>query len=540
MKLRSYQKDILEKVVKCKDNCVVQLDTGGGKTPIIAALTKRFKHVIVVAHRNILITQASSTLASFGIHHDILATKTTRRRCELEHRKIGGSHYSPGASKYVGSIDSIISRERHERLSIDRHKPYLILIDEGHHVQAENKWGKLLKIFPNSRLVGFTATPDRTCGADEGMHTSRRGVYESLIQAEELKVNSVRTLIAKGFICDFEAYSLEPNTEFNSFEKRHIIGQRYSEYTIKAIEEWLSSYKVAADAIENYKRRTPGKQAVVFCVRIEYAIDVARQFKASGVSSAVIHSKMSSNEVIRIFELFKLKVINVLVSVDMIEEGVDVPGIEVLILLRKTSSLIKYRQWCGRGMRTEQGKEKAIIFDHVGNVLDFDLPDRHIDWDLLSPQYPYKSNLTRCSNRKCLFLYKAYELFCPKCGTENLIEPSGKEDVDEDKSYYKYIDFDLVRVKRKAIKKQYEYENTIQVPLGNIGAGAINEACKKLREWFIDQLQPDIKVSHINDFLKSKDSMNPSFWINHFVIADTARDNKSKCKKVYKKWLNSQ
>ncbi|PQQ35664.1 hypothetical protein C6H68_23915 [Photorhabdus luminescens] len=87
MILRGYQQELFDLVTPATTNDLIQLDTGAGKTPIEAALCGWAEYSIIVAHRNILISQCSEKLAAFGIMHDTISTEHTRRRCMLAHKK---------------------------------------------------------------------------------------------------------------------------------------------------------------------------------------------------------------------------------------------------------------------------------------------------------------------------------------------------------------------------------------------------------------------------------------------------------------------
>ncbi|EGP03002.1 helicase family protein, partial [Pasteurella multocida subsp. multocida str. Anand1_goat] len=73
MKLRNYQESIFQQLISSCTNDLVQLDTGAGKTPIIAKLAEHYKQVVIVCHRNVLVKQASEKLAAFGLTHRIMA-----------------------------------------------------------------------------------------------------------------------------------------------------------------------------------------------------------------------------------------------------------------------------------------------------------------------------------------------------------------------------------------------------------------------------------------------------------------------------------
>lgn len=206
MKLRDYQQEIFNVVLADTTDDLVQLDTGAGKTPIEAALCEAAEFSLLVAHRNILIQQASEKLAAFGLEHDTISSEHTRRQCMAAHRQHGRNFIRRGhTTRLVASIGSLVSHYRHGRLQLYRFHPWLIVIDEAHHVVPDNQWGQLRNIFPNARIVGFTATPARMDG--ESLSVRNGGLFNRLIQAEALRESSVKTLIDAGSLCGFVVYS---------------------------------------------------------------------------------------------------------------------------------------------------------------------------------------------------------------------------------------------------------------------------------------------------------------------------------------------
>lgn len=532
MKLRRYQQE-LAKTSAGSDNVLIQADTGSGKTRIMAKIAQQNKYVLCVAHRTILVKQLSRELAKFNIRHDVLATIHTIRQCIVEHRKQGvADGFIKKGNKHVVSIDSLLSRYRRGLLTINTAHEWVVIVDEAHHMIDKNKWGKLLKIFPNARIVGLTATP---CRLDqESLAHNKGGVFHRLIQASELKQNSVKTLIEKGFLCDFKCYSVPECLK----EENLKLG--VADYTPKSLAEETNKFTahMAGDAVKHYSRLADGKQALAFCVNIDIAIRTAEKFKQAGIASAAIHSKMSSVEVARVFNLFELRQIKVLVNVDMIGEGVDIPAIEAVIMLRKTASFGLFRQWCGRSLRPEDNKPHAILIDHVGNIRTHGLPDRHIAWSLDNPPQAVKSNLIPCP--ECLKLVKAWIKACPECGFDLTKSVDAGFPVD-----VKYIDLSLVEMMRREIdekiKQQYKeqqlHENLQILEVKLEGLGHLCRTLHKIKLWCSEQLIIEgVGIYQLNVFFEAEAKQD--FWLNHFTFSDL-NNNNEKCIRVYKKWLKS-
>ena len=107
--LRDYQTEIVTKVLSLSDNTLIQADTGAGKTRILAVIAKQYTHVLLVAHRNLLIAQLSLEFAKAGVYHRMIASQATTRRAETLHRRnLGKSLIAKKANRFVCSIDTVV------------------------------------------------------------------------------------------------------------------------------------------------------------------------------------------------------------------------------------------------------------------------------------------------------------------------------------------------------------------------------------------------------------------------------------------------
>jgi len=450
VKLRDYQIDIKNQLCGYIDNdhspnICVQLETGAGKTVIFSELTKLYKNkiIMIVAHRNVLIAQASKKLSEINVKHQVIGVATTIKACKMEHKK----HCVVDDSNVkLVSIDTLLSRVTSINYHVD-----ILIVDEGHHVTEKNKWGKLYTMINQTLLIGFTATPCRNDGV--GLGRGKGGLYDNLIQAKDYKKNQVAKLILNGYLSDFEAYGIPSSFDLSKIKtKGH-------DYDMDDLADQIDKSTLMSDAVIEYKKLAKGRQALVFCARIKNAINQANKFKEAGISCAVIHSKMGVSEIQEIMLDFKDKVINVLCSVDMIGEGYDCPAVECVILQRKTKSLGLHRQQVGRGLRPNSDPNyKTIIIDQCGNLYEHGLPTRHIDWGLNSDYNGFKqNNLINCLN--CNYLLDLTEtIICEKCGEKHKQERF-RSGINDEISY-KYINKRLIRLQQWEIEKEIELKNS--------------------------------------------------------------------------------
>jgi superfamily II DNA or RNA helicase len=144
---------------------------------------------------------------------------------------------------------------------------------------------------------------------------------------------------------------------------------------------------VTGDAIAEYRAKAAGKSAIAFCVTVEHAEAVAADFRAAGFRAAMVCGATPKDERDRLIAglggtNLAGRSLDVLTSCDLISEGLDVPSVGAVILLRPTASLILCLQQIGRGMRPKADGAPLIVLDHAGNTLRHGLPEEDREWTL--------------------------------------------------------------------------------------------------------------------------------------------------------------
>ena len=350
IELRDYQEraldDVREAYRRGLRKTQLVAPTGAGKTVIFSAIarnaTQLGKRVMILVHRQELMDQVSETLGRFDVPHGHIVSGITPKRQE---------------PVQVASVMSLVRRIGNV------HTPDLIIIDEAHHAVSDT-YERIIAAFPESRLLGVTATPCRMGGAGLG------DVFDTLVMGP-----SVQELTDAGHLAPARVFA--PAT-INTDGMRTIMG----EFVRREVEDRVDRPTVTGDAISHYQRLTPGKRAVVFCVSLEHARHIADGARAAGITAVMVDGGMDTEIRRRVMADFKGGLIQWLVSVDLIQEGFDCPGIEVGIFLRPTQSLGLWLQQAGRCLRTYEGKPHATLLDHAGNALRHGLPSDDRDWTL--------------------------------------------------------------------------------------------------------------------------------------------------------------
>lgn len=347
--LRPYQTDVINQTraaLREASSVLIVSPTGSGKTALTASMAGtaagRGFGVGFGVHRQELIEQTAITFAKVGIDFGIIAAGFTPR---------------PQSKVQIFSVDTLKRR-------LDSTVPFDLLIwDECHHLAAAG-WEKIATHFGSAKQVGLTATPVRLDGKGLGKY------FNKMVMGPR-----VQWLIDNGYLTPFKIFA--PYTPDMSG-----IGKSMGDFAKGATAKMMDKPSITGDAIQHYRRHAIDKQGISFCVSIEHSKHVAEQYKANGIWAEHLDGEMDKKERRRLMQAFRDKKIQVLTNVDLFGEGVDVPGIEVVQMLRPTHSLSLYLQQCGRSCRPAEGKTHALILDHAGNVMRHGLPEEDREWSL--------------------------------------------------------------------------------------------------------------------------------------------------------------
>ena len=407
-------------------NVLAVLPTGGGKTFVFCRVVAAAQTAVcVAAHRRELVGQMSIALAREGVRHRVIGPTSLARSCTSLHMdEFGRAFVDPGSRVAVASVDTLANMP-----ATDPWLPQvgLWVMDEAHHVLADNKWGRACALFPNARGLGVTATPVRTDGRGLGRHAD--GLMDAMVVGP-----SMRELIDRKFLTDYRIFA--PPSDIDLSNVPVTAGGDFSPLPLKAARQ---RSHITGDIVAHYLRIAPGKLGVTFDTDIESATQTAAAYNAAGVPAEVVTSKTPDILRSRIQRRFRNRDVLQLVNVDLFSEGYDLPAIEVVCMARPTQSYQWYVQAFGRALRLLDDKQDAIIIDHVGNVMRHGLPDAPRAWSLDRRERRSRSApsdvipVRTCLNAECLAVYERVHAACPYCGHTPL--PAGRsspEQVDGD------------------------------------------------------------------------------------------------------------
>jgi superfamily II DNA or RNA helicase len=399
------------------------LPTGGGKTVIFSSIMQDERAPsVAIAHRQEIVSQISLALARNGVVHRIIGSQSVASTCRGLHlSELRRNFVDPRAPVAVAGVDTLVR--------MDASDPWfgsvsLVIQDEGHHLLRKNKWGRAREMFTNARLLSVTATPCRADGQGLGRHAD--GVIDKMILGPDM-----RTLINDGWLTEYRIFAPPSDLDLST-----VTLSDSGDFSPPKLAVAVHKSHIMGDVVSHYLKLAPGKLGITFAVDVSAASDIAEAFRQAGVPAEVVSAKTPDALRQSILNRFRRRDVLQLVNVDLFGEGFDLPAIEVVSMARPTQSYSLYSQQFGRSLRPMDGKQNAIIIDHVGNVHRHGLPDHPRVWSLdrrerRSTSVSMAVPVRTCGG--CLAVYEAYRKSCPYCGYEPV--PAGRsapEQVDGD------------------------------------------------------------------------------------------------------------
>jgi superfamily II DNA or RNA helicase/HKD family nuclease len=314
-----------------RDAGLVVLATGLGKTWLSAFDSRTFKRVLFVAHRDEILAQAMATYR--------------RIRPNARFGRYTGAAKEDGDIIFA-SIQALGRAEHLHRFGVDEFD--YIVVDEFHHASAASYRG-LLDYFRPSFLLGLTATPERSDGGDL---LSLCG--ENLVFRCDLHEG-----IQQGLLAPFHYFGVPDDVDYAQ------IPWRSTRFDETALTEAVATRARAQNALEQLHQHGSGP-AIGFCVSQRHADFMAEFFRVNGLRAVAVHSGVGSAPRASSLEELGKGELDILFAVDMFNEGVDVPNIGTVLMLRPTESTILFLQQLGRGLRRNGDKVLRVI-DYIGN-----------------------------------------------------------------------------------------------------------------------------------------------------------------------------
>jgi superfamily II DNA or RNA helicase len=348
IRLEPFQERLLEQIELARQmghhrNLLVSA-TGTGKTVMAAVDYARLREklprtrLLFVAHREEILQQSRATFA-----HAI-------RDGSFGELWVGG--HRPTEFEHV--FASIQSLNATALSALDPEHFDVVIIDEFHHAAADT-YTRLLDLVRPRELLGLTATPERSDGLSI-LHW-----FDGRIAAELRLWDAI------------DQHRLTPFSYFgiaDSLDLRDIPWRRGTGYDVEQLTGLITGTDVwARKVLKEFKEhvgRIEDVRTLGFCVSVDHARYMSRVFEENGVKAQAIWADTPDAERKRSLIDLAAGRINVLFSVDLFNEGVDVPAVDTLLMLRPTDSPLLFLQQLGRGLRKTKAKSLCTVLDFVG------------------------------------------------------------------------------------------------------------------------------------------------------------------------------
>lgn len=312
---------------------LVVLATGLGKTFLAAFDSATAARVLFVAHREEILTQAMS------------AFRAVRPSARLG--RYSGEEKDAEADIVFASVQTL-ARNAH----LTRFEPTAfdyIVVDEFHHAAAAT-YRRIIDHFQPGFLLGLTATPDRSDGGDLLGLCEENLVYECDLWSG----------IDRGLLAPFRYFGVPDPVEYAQ------IPWRSGRFDEAALTEAVATQARAENALEQLTKRG-GKKTIGFCVSRRHADFMADFARQRGLRAVAVHSGETSAPRASALKALEDGDLDIVFAVDMFNEGVDVPSIDTVLMLRPTESPVIWLQQLGRGLRRSAEKTHLAVIDYIGN-----------------------------------------------------------------------------------------------------------------------------------------------------------------------------
>lgn len=223
-----------------------------------------------------------------------------------------------------------------------------VVVDEVHHGQSPT-YREVLSYFRPAFMLGMTATPDRT---------DRRDIFE-LFDYSKIYEVPLHEVIDRGYLVPYTYHGLTDDVDYSRIRYQ---GMRYN---VADLERFLIVPERNEAIVREYLEKGNGDKAIGFCVSIKHAERMAEVFNERGITAAAIHSASPNRDAL--VQAFRESQFQVAFTVDLFNEGIDFPNVQVLLFLRPTESKTVFLQQLGRGLRLCIGKDRVRILDFIGN-----------------------------------------------------------------------------------------------------------------------------------------------------------------------------
>jgi len=338
IKPNSMQRNALKEIRRYRDlgvdKALVVAATGSGKTYLATFDARNFSpnRLLYVVHRETILNDALNTFKKvFG--YDKTYGFYTGRKQDLD-------------CDFIFASSSMIAKHLNE---FDKNEFDYIIYDEVHHIMAESGQ-KIFTHFKPSFLLGLTATPERMDNKDV------QALFENNVPFEL----RLRDAIINDLVVPFHYYAIRDEfADYSSNDKAKVAREISKSINVEFIRDQIQKKRISNQKLK----------AIAFCANIEHCKMMSNGFNEIGYNSLALTGVNNFGERIKAFKEFQDDTgqLEIICTVDILNEGVDIPSINMVLFLRPTESQTVFLQQLGRGLRKYPNKEYVTILDFIGN-----------------------------------------------------------------------------------------------------------------------------------------------------------------------------
>lgn len=323
------------------DKSLVVASTGSGKTYLAAFDARNFgaKKLLFVVHRDSILLAAMKTFAT------VFGSSRTYGLYNGDNAELDRD--------FIFASNSMLARHIDE---FDKYQFDYIVIDEVHHAAAST-YQKIMKHFKPTFLLGLTATPERM---------DDKSVYELFGNNVPFDLR-LREALENHLVCPFKYYGIRDTlVDYAENNSKSAV--------VNMINQLASDVHCAfvREKIEEYRQKDVKLKAIAFCRNVDHARQMAEQMAKQGYSTAYLTGNNTTGEREKAFNDLQSdkEDLEILFAIDILNEGIDIPAVNMVLFLRPTESSIVFLQQLGRGLRLYDGKPYLTVLDFIGNSYD--------------------------------------------------------------------------------------------------------------------------------------------------------------------------
>lgn len=321
----------LEELRKTSDRGLLISATGTGKTFLSCFDVKKVKpqRMLFIAHRKTILQKAKETFESI-----------------IKNKKMSLYNGEDNSADYLFAMIQTLNKKEHLEKFPKDYFDYIV-IDEVHHSGAKT-YQNLINYFQPKFLLGMTATPERTDDFD---------IYELFNHniAYEIRLYDA---LRENLLCPFHYFGVSDILiEGKEIDEKTTIKNLVIDERVEHIIEKSRYYGYSGEKLHG----------LIFVSRTEEAKILAEKFLERGINAAALVGEDTETTREKTVEKLEQGKLEYIITVDIFNEGIDIPCVNQVILLRPTESAIVYIQQLGRGLRKYKDKEFVVILDFIGN-----------------------------------------------------------------------------------------------------------------------------------------------------------------------------